>query len=91
VDSKLADHITAACTLRTDEPRGRLLPPSSGGPPLHPGEPLGILENRSAGAVITKAFFSAKDFCAYEGFFLRQEKTLRDHGAGAATRCGHGD
>jgi hypothetical protein len=37
------------------------------------------------GTVITKDFVLMKDFCIYTMIFLRQDKTLRDHGAGAET------
>jgi hypothetical protein len=33
-------------------------------------------------AMITKHFITTKDLCTYSIIILRQEKSLRDHGAG---------
>jgi hypothetical protein len=44
-----------------------------------------MIRNRLA-AVITKDPVMAKDFRTYATIFLRQEKTLRDHGAGRQAR-----
>jgi hypothetical protein len=40
--------------------------------------------------MITKDFITAKDLCTYSIIILRQEKSLRDHGAGWRRPCDTG-